>query len=258
MSFDQMTIAELAKYLSQKEDLCPQEEELLERDKRHGAAVLLAKYHRRKEKKIKEEARLQKMMAEENTLWARGYKMVAGVDEAGRGPLAGPVVAAAVILDPEAPLITGLNDSKKLSKAARELLFEQIVINTHSYAIASASCREIDQHNIHAASMLAMKRALQKLPLKPDYVLIDGFKIKNCPFSQKAVIGGDARSLSIAAASVLAKVARDKIMADIHNRYPSYGFIKNSGYGTYEHRDAIGKFGLCPEHRRSFRLTDEP
>ncbi len=256
MSFDQMTIAELAKYLNQREDLCPQEEEILSRDKRRGVAVLLARYNRQKEKKQNEEVRLQKMLFEEKSLWVRGYKLVAGVDEAGRGPLAGPVVAAAVILGPEAPLITGLNDSKKLSKAARELLFEQIVINVSCYAIASASCREIDHYNIHAASILAMKRALEKLALKPEYVLVDGFKIKDCPFSQKAVVGGDARSLSIAAASVLAKVSRDKIMADIHDKYPSYGFIRNKGYGTLDHREAIVNFGPCPEHRRSFRLTD--
>ncbi len=256
MFFEQMTIAEITRYLDQKEELCRQEEELLRADKRRGVADILERYHRRKERKINEEARLQKMLIEEKLLWDQGYKVVAGTDEAGRGPLAGPVVAAAVVLEPDAEPIIGLNDSKKLSKAVREKIFDQIVINTRCYAIASASCREIDQYNIHAASLLAMQRALDKLPLEPDFVLVDGFKIKDCHLRQKALIGGDTVSLSIAAASVLAKVARDKIMFEMHHKYPSYGFIQNKGYGTAEHREAIVKFGPCPEHRRSFRLTD--
>ncbi len=256
MFFEQMTIAEITRYLDQKEELCQQEEELLSADKRRGVAVLLKQYHRRIERNLNEESRLHKMLKEEKSLWARGYKVIAGIDEAGRGPLAGPVVAAAVILDPAASLIRGLNDSKKLSKGARERIFEEIVFNARSYAIASASCREVDQYNIHAASLMAMKRALKKLTLKPEYVLVDGFKIKDCSFSQKAVTGGDAISLSIAAASVLAKVSRDKIMAEMHYKYPAYGFIHNKGYGTFDHREAIVKLGPCPEHRRSFRLTD--
>lgn len=256
MFFEQMTIAELTRYLEQKEELCPQEEELLRADKRRGVADLLERYYRRKERNNNEEIRLQKMLAEEKLLWNQGYKVVAGTDEAGRGPLAGPVVAAAVVLDPDAEPIIGLNDSKKLSKVAREKIFDQIVINTRSYAIASASCHEIDQCNIHAASLLAMQRALDKLSLKPDFVLVDGFKIKGCQLRQKALISGDTVSLSIAAASVLAKVARDKIMDEMHQKYPSYGFIHNKGYGTAEHREAIVQFGPCPEHRRSFRLTD--
>lgn len=256
MSFEQMTIAELARYLELNEDLSPGEEERLRADKRRGAAVLLERYCRRKERVLSESARLEKMLVRERLLWDRGYNAVAGTDEAGRGPLAGPVVAAAVILDPETAPITGLNDSKKLSRAAREKIFDQIVINARCYAIASASCHEIDHYNIHEASLLAMSRALSRLSPEPDYVLVDGFIIKGCPYRQKAIIGGDALSLSIAAASVLAKVARDKIMAVMHDKYPSYGFDRNKGYGTFDHREAIARFGPCPEHRRSFRLTE--
>ena len=256
MTFEKMTISEIKAYLAQLTDLCPRDEELLMTDKRQGVVNLLQSYQRRKQKAIAEEARLQKMLNEEYYLMEKGFPVIAGTDEAGRGPLAGPVVAAAVILDPDNCSISGLNDSKKISRASRERLFDQIVISARSYAIASASRAEIDQHNIHAASFIAMNRALVKLTVEPDFVLVDGFAIKGCPFRQKAIKGGDALSMSIAAASVLAKVARDKIMDDLHEKYSQYGFNQNKGYGTEEHRQALQQFGPCPEHRRSFRLVD--
>lgn len=256
MTFDKMTIAEIKAYLTEQANLCPHDEELLLADKRQGVVNLLQSYQRRKQRAVVEEARLQKMLNEEKYLMEKGFTVVAGTDEAGRGPLAGPVVAAAVILDPANCTISGLNDSKKLAKASRESLFDQIVISARSYAIASASRAEIDQHNIHAASFIAMNRALVKLSIEPDFVLVDGFAIKGCPFRQKAMKGGDALSLSIAAASVLAKVARDRIMDDLHEKYSQYGFNQNKGYGTEEHRQALKQFGPCPEHRRSFRLSD--
>lgn len=256
MSFEQMTIAEVSRYLEKKEILSISEEEFLRADSRRGVNELLRRFQRRTERNKMEQSRLQKMLREENILWSQGYNAIAGTDEAGRGPLAGPVVAAAVILDREAPLIIGLNDSKKMSKMAREKIFDQIVVSSRCYAIASATRVEIDDLNIHAASLLAMRRALAKLALEPDFVLVDGFKLKDSPLRQKALIGGDGVSLSIAAASVLAKVARDKIMAEMHCKYPAYGFNQNKGYGTAEHREAIAKHGLCPEHRLSFRLTD--
>ncbi len=256
MIFEKMTIPEIKAYLASQEKLCARDEELLRADQRQGVFNLLRSYQRRKQRNSAEEARLQKMLIEENYLLEQGFKVVAGTDEAGRGPLAGPVVAAAVVLDPFNLTISGLNDSKKLSKKMREKLFEQIVINARSYAIASASRAEIDQHNIHAASFLAMNRALVKLSPEPDFILVDGFMIKGCPFRQKAIKGGDALSMSIAAASVLAKVARDKIMDDLHEKYSQYGFNQNKGYGTEEHRQALKQFGPCPEHRRSFRLGE--
>ena len=256
MSFDKLTVAEIKAYLSEQEELSPRDEELLLADKRQGVLNLLQSYQRRKQRTAAEIDRLQKMLNEENYLMGKGFMVVAGTDEAGRGPLAGPVVAAAVILDPGNCIFSGLNDSKKLAKASRERLFDQIVISARSYAIASASRADIDQHNIHAASLIAMNRALVKLSIEPDYVLVDGFAIKGCPFRQKAIKGGDALSMSIAAASVLAKVARDRIMDDLHAKYSQYGFNQNKGYGTEEHRQALQQFGPCPEHRRSFRLVD--
>lgn len=256
MSFEKMTIAEIKAYLAREAELCPRDEELLKTDKRQGVIKLLHTYQLRKKRAAAENVRLQKMLQEEKYLIKKGFKVIAGTDEAGRGPLAGPVVAAAVILDPVDCSIPGLNDSKKLTRTSRERLFDQIIISARSYAIASASREEIDRYNIHAASFIAMNRALVKLSIEPDFVLVDGFAIKGCPFRQKAIKGGDALSLSIAAASVLAKVARDKIMDDLHEKYSQYGFNQNKGYGTEEHRQALQHFGPCPEHRRSFRLSD--
>ncbi len=253
MPFERMTIEELAEYLELKEKLSPEEEAALRADKRRGTAVLLERFYRRRDRYLKEVSRLQKMLVEENILWENGFTAVAGVDEAGRGPLAGPVVAAAVIFSP-GTAIPGLNDSKQLSSMERARIFDQIVYNAHCYAIASASREEIDRFNIHTASILAMRRALQRLTSPPDYVLVDGFKIRDCVIRQKAIKGGDCLSLSIAAASVLAKVARDGIMAELHRRHPRYGFDRNKGYGTAEHRQALADHGPCSEHRRSFRL----
>ncbi len=255
MHFERMTIAQLKAHLEKKEELSPEEEEQLKANHRRGAAALLKHFHRRKEACRQEETRLQKMLLEEEYLRNNGFDNIAGVDEAGRGPLAGPVIAAAVILN-QGIFIRNLKDSKQLSAKAREELFNQVILNSLSYGIGSASREEIDQFNIHAASMLAMRRALDKLSLKPDYVLVDGFSIRDCSLKQKAIKGGDGLSLSIAAASVLAKVSRDKIMHDLHQKYPQYGFDRNMGYGTSEHRDALVRFGPCPVHRRSFRLTN--
>ncbi len=253
MSLDRMTLAELAAFLNGRENLSSAEEELLKRDCRRGAAELLERYHRRMEARFKEEERLQKMFFEEENLWSRGFNAVAGVDESGRGPLAGPVVAAAVILDRDC-LIDRLNDSKQLSISTREKIFDQIVVSARCYGLGSASSKEIDRLNIHEASMLAMKRALKTLSIQPDYVLVDGYAIRHCPFKQKAITGGDALSLSIAAASVLAKVSRDRIMINLHRQYPAYGFDRHMGYGTEEHRRALSRCGPCPAHRRSFKL----
>ena len=255
MNAPRMTIAELAAFLNSRDELSPEETAQIKADRRRGAAVLLGRFMRKKEARLKEKMRLRKMLIEEKKLWDQGYRYIAGVDEAGRGPLAGPVVAAAVIFSPGV-VIAGLNDSKQLSAKIREKLFELIIIRAEAYGIGSATRAEIDRLNIHVASMLAMRRALERLCFPPDYVLVDGFSIAGCPFRQKAVKGGDARSLSVAAASILAKVTRDRIMTDLNDRYPVYRFDQNKGYGTFEHRQAILKYGSCIEHRRSFRLTD--
>lgn len=178
--------------------------------------------------------------------------LVAGADEAGRGPLAGDVVAAAVILDPENP-IAGLNDSKKLSEKKREALFEEIRNKALAYSVARASVAEIDEINILHASMLAMKRAIDSLPIATEHALIDGNRIpKELPCPAEAVVKGDARHAAIAAASILAKVTRDREIVALDEQYPEYGFAKHKGYPTAVHLAAIQEHGVCDIHRRSF------
>ena len=180
-----------------------------------------------------------------------GYSVFAGIDEAGRGPLAGPVVAAAVIL-PEELVIEGLNDSKKLSEKKREALFDIICEKAISYSVALATHEEIDEYNILGATMLAMKRAAEGLSIKPDLLLIDGNRARGFDTPVKTVIKGDALIPSIAAASVLAKVTRDRICLEMDEKYPEYGFKVHKGYPTEFHRKKVVELGPCPEHRRSF------
>lgn len=177
---------------------------------------------------------------------------ICGVDEAGRGPLAGPVYAAAVILSPERP-IAGLNDSKKLSEKKREALFDEILEKAEAYAIASASVEEIEQYNILGATYLAMTRAVEGLSQKPELVLVDGNRVPPAlQIPAKTVVKGDAQSESIAAASILAKVSRDRVLLELDTRYPQYGFAGHKGYGTAAHTAALREYGPCPEHRPSF------
>ena len=188
----------------------------------------------------------------EEVLQAKGYLNIAGVDEVGRGPLAGPVYAAAVILGP-GKIPTGLNDSKKLSAKNRNSVLESI-LEYADISIASASEREIEQINILQASHLAMVRAVAGLKKKPDYVLVDGNLIpQDLRIPATAVIKGDARSLSIAAASIVAKVKRDLVMSDLAQHYPGYGWEKNAGYPTTEHLKALQDLGVTPHHRRTFK-----
>lgn len=179
------------------------------------------------------------------------YSILCGVDEAGRGPLAGDVYAAAVILDPMNP-IEGINDSKKLTEKKRELLFEEICSKAVSYSIATATVEEIEEINILNAAMLAMKRAVEGLSVVPSYVLVDGNKMPDISIMAETVVKGDANSASIAAASILAKVARDKKLIELDKIYPEYGFSKHKGYGTKAHYEALMKYGPSPVHRMSF------
>lgn len=181
------------------------------------------------------------------------YGAVCGIDEAGRGPIAGAVYAAAVILDPNNP-IDGLNDSKKLAPKKREALFPIIVERSLTYCIASASVEEIDETDILSADLLAMQRAFEGLKSAANIVLVDGDVLPEIEFNGmlKNVIGGDAKSEAIAAASILAKVERDRYMCEMSDKYPGYGFEKHKGYGTKSHYEAIEKFGLCPIHRKTF------
>ncbi len=180
----------------------------------------------------------------------------AGVDEAGRGPLAGPVVAAAVILDPLRPII-GLNDSKKLSERRREALFDEICAKAMAWSIARASVLEIDQLNILQASLLAMQRAVEALPVQPDLVKVDGNRTPRWSYRSEAIVGGDARVASIAAASILAKVQRDRDMLDLDREYPQYGFAQHKGYPTKAHLQALQQHGVMDAYRRSFRPVAE-
>jgi len=177
--------------------------------------------------------------------------LLAGVDEVGRGPLAGDVVTAAVILDPTKP-IDGLDDSKKLSEKKRDYLFDIIKENALSWSIARCSVGEIDQYNILQASLLAMKRAVESLCVQPEHVLVDGNKIPVWHYQAEAVVKGDSRVAAIAAASILAKVTRDREMQEYEIQYPGYGFAKHKGYPTQQHRDAIKTLGITPIHRRSY------
>jgi len=191
----------------------------------------------------------------------RGYKRIAGVDEAGRGPLAGPVVSAAVIL-PHDFSCTGIDDSKKLSEKKRNALFPIIQKHALGVAVGVSSHHEIDKINILKASLLSMKRAVENLSIPPDFVLpdfllIDGKFTLDIDIEQSAIIKGDSKSISIAAASIIAKVTRDAIMKDLHDRYPQYNFIQHKGYPTRAHKEAILKYGPCPVHRQTFKGVKE-
>ena len=181
-----------------------------------------------------------------------GYKIVCGVDEAGRGPLAGPVCAAAVILGDDT-YIEGINDSKKLSEKKREVLYSVITEKALAYSVAFATVEEIEQHNILNATYIAMNRAIDNLKIKPDFALIDGNRVPHgISVPCKTVVKGDAKSTSIAAASILAKVTRDRLLLEYDKKYPEYNFAKHKGYGTAEHIAAIKEHGICEVHRPSF------
>lgn len=180
-----------------------------------------------------------------------GYKIVCGVDEAGRGPLAGPVYAAAVIL-PDGLENLGINDSKKISEKKREQIFDIITANAVAYGIGFATETEIDEINILNATFLAMKRAVENMGVAPDLVLVDGNRKPGTGYEELTIVKGDAKSISIAAASVLAKVSRDRYMRQLAEKYPEYEFEKHKGYGTKLHYEKIAQYGILPDHRRSF------
>jgi ribonuclease HII len=194
----------------------------------------------------------------EQIIWNSGMTHIAGVDEAGCGPLAGPVVAAVVVF-PQEYYNPRIKDSKKLSAMRREEIYQQIIENTLAYAVGVVHHTEIDRMNIRQATFKAMRKALGTLTLKPDYILFDGYELPEKLFPQEAIINGDSHSFTIAAASIVAKVSRDRMMLENHLKYPQYGFDRNKGYGTAFHRDMLKKHGPCPLHRRSFlsRILEE-
>lgn len=192
------------------------------------------------------------MEAFEEEIQAQGFRVIAGLDEAGRGPLAGPVVAAAVVLAPIKKM-AGIDDSKKLSPEQREKIFSLILQQAAAVGIGVVDAREIDRLNILRASLKAMEQAVQNLPLSPDFLLIDGIHSLTLPLAQRAIPKGDQRCQSIAAASIVAKVTRDRLMLAYHDEYPQYNFARHKGYGTREHLQAIRQYGCCPLHRQSFK-----
>jgi len=197
-------------------------------------------------------ARVSARRTIENALRRYGFVCVAGVDEVGRGCLAGPVMAGAVILDPERR-IDGLADSKALTAAHRERLHQEIISKAIAWVVVSVTPGEIDLINIHQASLQAMRRAVLALAPLPDAVLVDAFRIPSLPMAQRAVVGGDRRSSAIAAASIVAKVTRDRMMQELHAADPRYGFDRHKGYATADHLAAVARFGYSPQHRRTFR-----
>ncbi len=201
----------------------------------------------------------------ELNLWRQGYHFVAGLDEVGRGAWAGPVYAAAVVFPHDCPeletALAGVRDSKQLTAAQRTRLVEPIQASALAVGIGQASCEDVDRFGVAQASFMAMRAALDSLELCPDYLLIDAFRLPDTFLPQQGIIKGDCCSLSIAAASIVAKVARDRVLDDLDGQYPGYGFAHNKGYGTPEHRQALTELGLCPIHRKSWRparaLCDE-
>ncbi|WNG35435.1 ribonuclease HII [Archangium violaceum] len=231
--------------------------EALEADPRQGAKSLARRIRGRQGKNRAEGQRLRHLLRFETELWEQGHTHIAGVDEAGRGPLAGPVVAAAAIL-PKGWRLEGLDDSKKIAdEERRDELAESIKRGAVAWAVGSADAEEIDRLNIRRASLLAMHRAVQGLGIQPDYVLLDAFTIPECTLPQRGIIKGDALSLSIAAASVLAKTTRDRMMRELDAQYPGYGLAEHKGYPTASHVQAIREKGVLPIHRRSFAPVRE-
>ena len=222
----------------------------LEQDSRSGVIQAIAKQKREIQKRIDEDERLEGMLAYEKECYARGMELIAGVDEVGRGPLAGPVVAAAVIL-PKGSKIPGLNDSKKIPKSKHKEIYEAVLQNAIAIGIGVKDNHVIDQVNIYEATKLAMMEAIGQLDPQPQHLLIDAMKL-DLPISQTSIIKGDANSLSIAAASIVAKVTRDQMMEEFDKEYPGYDFAQNAGYGTAKHLAGLEQLGVTPIHRLSF------
>jgi len=223
----------------------------LARDRRAGVRLLAARHRRRQARWLREEARLAGLRTIEEERRAQGFEIIAGVDEAGVAPLAGPVVAAAVVLPGDLRL-PGLDDSKRLTAEQREALYAEIVHHAAAFAVGRAEVEEIDRLNVLQAMRLAHRRAVLALPCRPHLVLIDGRYPADVPVPQLAIVDGDATCASIAAASIVAKVTRDRLMVDLAAQYPGYGFEVHKGYSTPAHRAAIARRGISPVHRRSF------
>jgi len=247
-----LSVAELrARYVDDGRPLSPRVEAALAEDPRAGARSVLAAVRRRRKANRAEGQRLRNLLRYETRLWERGVTLVAGVDEAGMAPLAGPVVAAACIL-PRDYRPRGVDDSKQLDAAERERLAEDIKRNAICWAVGRAEVGEIDRLNIYWAGILSLRRAVLGLDRRPEHLLIDARRIRDLDIPQDGIVHGDALSLTIAAASILAKTTRDALMARMDEEYPGYGFARHKGYPTPDHVAALRERGACAIHRRSF------
>jgi ribonuclease HII len=247
-----LSLAELrGRLLDRGEPLGEACEAALGTDARAGAREVLRQVRRRRQENRAEGQRLRNLLRYETELWERGVLLVAGVDEAGMAPLAGPVVAGACVL-PRDYRPRGIDDSKQLDREERERLAGDIRRNALCWATGRAEVEEIDRLNIYQAGLLALRRAVEGLGRCPDHLLIDARKLPELCIPQTSIVHGDALSLTIAAASILAKTTRDALMADLDRAHPGYGFVRHKGYPTAEHFEALGRLGACPIHRRSF------
>lgn len=251
LSLKELSLSEIKDIIALKSPVLETEFiEQLARDPRKGVQNLLRQYKKQREKEKAEAERLYALWKRERDLAEQGYHYVAGLDEVGRGPLAGPVVAACVILPLDCKL-SGLNDSKKVLPAERDLLAEEIKGQAIAWAIGLVDHQEIDRLNILQATKVAMLQAISKMSRQPDYLLIDALEL-DISLPQEGIVHGDSCSASIAAASILAKTYRDSLMVAMDQLYPEYGFAEHKGYGTARHYDSIRQFGPCPIHRKSF------
>ena len=223
----------------------------LKDDERSGVQRLVASYYKRLEKAALEKERFAKMLTYEKEYYAQGVRYVAGVDEAGRGPLAGPLVIAAVIL-PQDVFISGLNDSKQISAVKRDKLYDEIIAKAVAIEVNIVSVSNIDKYNIYSATQRGMAEVLEHLPVRPQVALIDAMPVQVKDMETVPIVHGDALSVSIAAASIIAKVTRDRIMERLDEKFPAYGFANNKGYGSGAHMQAIAEFGATKWHRRSY------
>ena len=223
----------------------------LKDDERSGVQKLVAAYYKRLEKAALEKERFAKMLTYEKEYYAQGVRYVAGVDEAGRGPLAGPLVIAAVIL-PQDVFISGLNDSKQISAVKRDKLYDEIIAKAVAIEVNIVSVSNIDKYNIYSATQRGMAEVLEHLPVRPQVALIDAMPVQFKDMETVPIVHGDALSVSIAAASIIAKVTRDRIMERLDEKFPAYGFANNKGYGSGAHMQAIAEFGATRWHRRSY------
>jgi len=247
-----LTIAELRRlFLGEGDPLGAEAEASLRADPRAGAREVAAAVERRRAANRAEGQRLARLTAFERPLWEAGVLLVAGVDEAGMGCLAGPVVAAAVIL-PSDLRPRGLDDSKKLDEPARDRLAAEVKAGAVAWAVGQASPGEVDSLNVYQAGLLAMRRAVEGLAVAPHHLLVDARTVPGVALPQQGIVKGDSKSLSIAAASVVAKTTRDALMVEADGRFPGYGFARHKGYGAPEHLSALDRLGVCPLHRRSY------